>query len=147
MGRPVEFDFQAKKKFCYCISQGSNFTLASQACGITRQTAYLHLKSDLEFKQAFEDAEESATDHIESALYRRAIEGDVKAQQIWLYNRRKERWSDSRNFKLDANVNAVTEYVLKWAAPVDLQPPENNIQENTSRETNAQENNRSASTL
>jgi AcrR family transcriptional regulator len=111
-----KFDTEAKQKFCECISRGVNITQASKACGITRSTFYAHLKSDPEFKQMFEDAEESATDHVESALYQKAIEGDVKAQQVWLFNRRRERWADSKNIRLDADVkHSSLEFVLKWS--------------------------------
>lgn len=110
----AKFEKELQTEFCNCISRGLRVSHASAACGISRSTFYRHLETDPEFKLAYEDAEETANDNVEHALYTAAMEGDVKAQQIWLYNKRRNAWADSKNIKLDANVAATTEYTLKW---------------------------------
>ena len=120
----TKFDADLKKKFCELISGGTRLSQAAKICGVSRRNIYYHLKTDPEFKEAYEDAEETATDNVEAALYVAATSGDVRAQQIWLFNKRKNIWADSKNIKLDASVNAVTEFTLKWRDPSQLPQPE-----------------------
>lgn len=111
----TKFDADLKKKFCECVSSGIRLSQAAKICGVSRRNIYYHLANDPEFKEAYEDAEETATDNVEAALYAAATGGDVKAQQIWLFNKRKNVWADSKNIKLDANVAATMEYTLQWS--------------------------------
>lgn len=113
--KPTKFDAERQAKFCECISRGLRISQAAEACGIDRYTYYEYYNTDPKFKKAVDAAEEAATDMVENALFEAAVGGDVKAQQVWLFNRRKSGWSDSKNIRLDANVNTQTEYVIRWA--------------------------------
>ena len=42
-----------------------------------------------------------ANDLVEDALYQAAISGNVRAIEIWLYNRSPEKWADRRQSKVE----------------------------------------------
>jgi hypothetical protein len=114
VSKPYKFDKEMQAKFCDCIAHGLRISQAAKSCGINRSTYLDYYSSDPEFKRAVDEAEEAATDVIENALFEAAAGGDVKAQQVWLFNRRKHAWSDSKNLKVDANVQATNQFILRW---------------------------------
>jgi hypothetical protein len=66
----------AKRAFLANMADFGNHTLASNAAGVNRDTAYRWLKEDPEFAQAYEDANESATEKLEAEAWRRAVNGN-----------------------------------------------------------------------
>lgn len=116
--KPYKFDAEKQAKFCECISRGLRISQAAEACGIDRYTYYEYYNTNEAFKKAVDAAEEAATDIIENALFESARGGDVKAQQVWLFNKRREGWSDSKNLKIDANVKASTQFTVRWAEQI-----------------------------
>lgn len=115
VSKPYKFDKEMQAKFCDCIARGLRISQAARSCGINRSTYNDYYSSDPEFKRAVDEAEEAATDTVENALFEAAVGGDVKAQQVWLFNRRKQAWSDSKNLKVDANVQATNQFTIRWA--------------------------------
>lgn len=119
VSKPYKFDKEMQAKFCDCIAHGLRISQAARSCGINRATYNDYYSSDPEFKRAVDEAEEAATDSVENALFEAAVGGDVKAQQVWLFNRRKQTWSDSKNLKVDANVQATNQFTLRWAEQIN----------------------------
>lgn len=113
--KPYKFDAKKKAQFCEFIARGVGVVKASAGCGIDRHTYQDHYATDEAFREAVDSAVEEANDLIENALFEAARNGDVKAQSIWLYNRRKEKWADSRNIKIDAEIQTKGPIKLKWA--------------------------------
>ena len=64
---------------------------AAEAAGISRNTHYLWLKEDEEYKQAVEDISEHVIDFAESALYRLIKEKNPQATLFFLKTRGKNR--------------------------------------------------------
>lgn len=118
VSKPYKFDKEMQAKFCDCIARGLRISQAAQSCGINRSTYLDYYSADPEFKRAVDEAEEAATDRVENALFEAAVSGDVKAQTVWLFNRRKHSWSDSKNLKVDANIQATNQFTLRWAEQI-----------------------------
>ena len=64
---------------------------SAEAAGISRNTHYLWLKEDEEYKQAVEDISEYVIDFAESALYRLIKEKNPQATLFFLKTRGKAR--------------------------------------------------------
>lgn len=113
--KPQKFDKELQAKFCECISRGLRISQAADACGIDRKTYNNYYNTDPEFKEAFDLAEDKADEVIENALFEAARGGDNKAMQVWLFNRKRATWSDSKNIKIDANIKSSTQFTVRWA--------------------------------
>jgi hypothetical protein len=70
-----------KAIFIEALSSGMSVTASARAAGISRRYAYQIADADPEFKAAWDDAIEQATDLLEDAIRRRAIEGETEA--VW----------------------------------------------------------------
>src|SRR5262245_11506215 len=57
---------------------------ACEAAGMAFDTHYRLLRTDADYRAAFEEAEQGAAQQIEDALFSKAVEGDVQAAQILL---------------------------------------------------------------
>lgn len=60
-----------------------------------------------DFLEAIKTDRETADNAVESALYQRALKGDIIAQIFWLKNRRPAQWKDRRDDYDDPNIIAV----------------------------------------
>ena len=87
-----------KKKGAYLelLRQGVLRGAAAEAIKVDRTTIWRWIKEDPEFAAAVEAAEMSAIEAVEDALYKAALEGNVVAMQVILYNRAPYRWADKR---------------------------------------------------
>lgn len=101
--RRLKFDEERKARFLELVAKGYGRTKACVKVGITRQTFGRHYDKSEKFRAAVLDAEEEANDVVEMALYKTAIDGNVTAQQVWLYNRASDRWADRRNISLSGD--------------------------------------------
>jgi hypothetical protein len=101
-GKPYKFDTHKKEKFLALLREGSRRGKAAKAVGVTRQTVAEHCRADPDFAAQVSTAEIVADELVEDALYTAAINGNVVACQVWLYNRQPERWKDRRAIKLQA---------------------------------------------
>jgi len=70
---------------------------SARAAATTPQTINAYIKEHPEFAQEVEQAEMDACDVVEDALRTKALEGNVTAILVWLYNRSGGRWTDRRN--------------------------------------------------
>lgn len=95
--RPYKFTAAKKEAYLEALRRGSLRGAAAKAVGVTRWTILHHARQDPEFAKAIEDAEMSLVQVVEDALYKAAVEGNVTAQQVILYNRAPDRWRDRRN--------------------------------------------------
>lgn len=64
------------------------------------------LLSDPEVANFVQDIEEAKDEHIESRLYQSADAGNMTAIQMWLYNRRADRWRDVKRIVTETHVTA-----------------------------------------
>jgi hypothetical protein len=95
-----EFDARRRAKFLELVAQGVPRSAAARGCGVHRATVWRAMKNDEQFAAEVAYAEDLACDEVESALFQAAVNGNVVAQQVWLYNRRPDRWMDKRNVQV-----------------------------------------------
>lgn len=88
----------ARKKALYVrlLRAGWLRGAAAREVGVDRTTIWRWRKADPEFDRACQEAEAAAVEAVEDALYRAALDGNVTAIQVILYNRAPERWADRR---------------------------------------------------
>jgi len=99
MSRRPKFGKRRKQAYLDALRQGARRGAAAASVGVTRETVRLHRKKDPDFADAEEEAELEAHELVEDALFQAAISGNVTACQVWLYNRRPDRWQDRRNIQ------------------------------------------------
>ena len=93
----LKFDDTKKAAYLELIRAGRGRCAAARACGVVPETVFEHLARDPALLAAVSKAEMEATEGVENALYETALTGNVVAQQVWLYNRDPERWTDRRS--------------------------------------------------
>ncbi len=94
--RPYKFTRIKQEYFLGCLRLGMRRGEAAKCVGISRQQAMNYASAVPEYMKAIEEAEMSANDLMEDALWKTGIEGNVIAQKFWLLNRSPEKWQDKR---------------------------------------------------
>lgn len=90
------FDADRKRLYVKAIRRGARRRTAAEAVGVGTETVWRHMRDDDAFNKQVLEAEESRVDEVEAALYESAIQGNVTAMQVVLYNRRSDEWADMR---------------------------------------------------
>jgi hypothetical protein len=128
---PYKFNDEVKAKFCEHIANGLRPSQACIAVNINRDTYEEHYNRDPKFRDMLARAEEDSIDKVENALFEAATEKkDVNAIKYFLNNRRISRWVDTKNLKLDAEINGEVEYIIKWADDISDRKPESEEEDN-----------------
>ncbi len=70
------------------LAKGTSIAEATRATGIGRSSAFEWRAADADFRRAWDDAINQATEAIESVLYSKAREGDLLACIFWLKSHR-----------------------------------------------------------
>lgn len=103
-----KFDRQRKKAFLDLLRKGVRRSHACKKVGISRTTLHKHIEKYPHFREKINDAEMDANELVEDSLFKAALNGNVTAQQVWLYNRDPETWRDQRR-PMVSNMLAVKE--------------------------------------
>jgi hypothetical protein len=96
-----KFDAARREIFLDLLRKGIRRTQACKKAGISRPTFNKCMNNNKKFAAEVAQAETDANELVEQAMFNSALKGNVTAQQVWLYNRDPERWSDKRNSQLD----------------------------------------------
>jgi len=104
------FDDARKAEYLDLLQLGYTETTAAEKLGYSirhvrahYQDPYPHEWSETKFIDAVKEAEESKSGKVEMSLFKKAIEGDTKAQITWLTNRCPERWRDAKSVQLSGD--------------------------------------------
>jgi hypothetical protein len=103
MEKPIEtverkpFTADMKRLYIDLLRKGQRRFAAAKSLGISPRTISKHIRRYPQFASAVLLAEVVACDKVENALYKQALKGNVKAIEIWLYNRSPDRWADKRS--------------------------------------------------
>ena len=96
MGKP--FDDAAKDRYLTLIARGTPIALAASQVGVTVSTVKRHLKDDVDFAMAVEDAIQLVDDRVEAVAYDLAVSGDNPASTWkWLERRRRSSWAETKD--------------------------------------------------
>lgn len=109
------FDEKKRMLFLAKLAVGVPISTAAHEVGVSRQTIYEYASSHEDFQELMADAGDLYMDQMESALFAKALSGDVIALQVVLYNRRPNRWSDRRKGAV-ISPDAVDEEIKKLEA-------------------------------
>lgn len=109
------FGQKEQVKFLAQLAVGVPVSTAAKDVGVSRQAVYNYAKSHPEFQELMAESVDLFMDQFESALYQKALSGDVIALQVVLYNRRPSRWSDRRK-AVAISSDAVDEEIAKLEA-------------------------------
>lgn len=66
---------------------------------------------DPEIQQLMSVIEENKDQSVEYALYKAAMSGNVTAQQVWLFNRRGQKWRDVKRVVHEGEVKVAAEVI------------------------------------
>ena len=93
-----------KKKFCKALAQGASVTKAAQAIGVAKSTAYYQRDIDKQFKEAWDDALDSAADLCEDRL---AELREKSTHPAFVFGTlkvlRPEKWGEKKDIKVTHN--------------------------------------------
>lgn len=75
-----------------CRDGWTNEQIANQILHVTKQTFYTYVKLYPALAEAIRDTKETADYKVENVLYKKALEGEPWAVQMWLKNRQPSKW-------------------------------------------------------
>ena len=92
-----KFDETKRSAYLELIRSGRGRCVAARTVGMTPGGVSHFLGDHADFAAEVSKMEMEATEGVENALYETALTGNVVAQQVWLYNRNPDRWTDRRS--------------------------------------------------
>ncbi len=96
-GRVAKFGPKKREVYFEALREGARRTAAARAAGISSEWVRRTRKDDPLFAEQESQAELDANERVEDAMFRTALDGNVTAMQVWLYNRMPDPWADKRN--------------------------------------------------
>lgn len=112
----ASFTAAKRQRYLKLLEDGHTFAAAAEAVEVSPALVWSLRRTDEEFREQVEASRErgidSATADVEDSLLSQAKKGNVVAIQVWLYNRRPDRWRDRRNIEIKG-----LEDVLKLLPP------------------------------
>jgi hypothetical protein len=107
---PYKFDNYKKAMYVELIRRRVRRVKAAEMVGVSYETVMDHFKRFPGFLRDVSEAEMCVLDEVEESLYANAIEGrNVVAQQVVLFNRRPDEWSDQRMMRAKIEAAAAAE--------------------------------------
>ena len=106
-----------REQFLTAVALGTPHLLAGIEVGWLPAKTKQMLR-DPEFAALVRMAEEMADEGIERALYAKAATGNMTAIQLWLYNRRPEKWKDVKRIEMKIDGELSVANVRENAATV-----------------------------
>jgi hypothetical protein len=80
---PVTFDADARAAFLEHLRAGMQLGAAAYVLKIPRATIEGALAEDADFALAAREAETTATEHVQEAVYQAAVSGNIQAAKLW----------------------------------------------------------------
>lgn len=108
--------FSKREEFLDKVRQGTPSAIAAYEVGWTPRQLDREMQDD-EFVELFDMMVGIRDDAIEAVLYQKAVDGNQRAIEMWLYNRNPDRWKDSKTLKVENTGAELPQHVL--AAAVD----------------------------
>jgi hypothetical protein len=86
-----------REAYLEAIRQGGRRHASAKAVGVHPNTVLKYIKDHPEFRDEIHEAELTACELVENALWKKCIEGNMTAIIFYLLNRSQGRWLDKRN--------------------------------------------------
>ena len=116
-----------KKRFIEALTLQGTVYHASQAAGVSRQTAYRWRDEDPEFADLWDEAIENAVDAVENVIYQRALGGDVIAGIFYLKAQR-PKFRDRLNINVEQVKSEIEEALDRLRANPEFLAPKLRLQ-------------------
>jgi hypothetical protein len=97
---------QRRDAFLRLLREGCSVAQAARAIGLGRRTMFDWKRDDEDFREAWDDAVETITENIESALARAALGGDTVSMIVWLKAHRPETYNRKQVVAIGGDENA-----------------------------------------
>lgn len=98
MGRERKYNYEDFTDDLLVLIQGrcregwTNEQIANDILHVSLKTFYVYVKQYPALAEAIRDTKETADFKVENVLYRKALEGEPWAVQMWLKNRQPSKW-------------------------------------------------------
>lgn len=79
----ADFDADARAAFLHHLSAGMQIGAAAYVLEVPRAVVEGALAEDADFAMAAREAEATATEHVQEAVYQAAVSGNVQAAKLW----------------------------------------------------------------
>lgn len=112
-GRKVKFDRERKDQMIHLITQGATRTEACRAVGVGMKTLERHELRYPGFADAMRRAQMEPNDRVVRSLYNAALAGNVRAIEVWLYNKLPREWAAKfeQRVTFEVDQNTLMEFV------------------------------------
>ena len=101
-----------KKAIILSLQNGGTVVAACAAAGTSRGMFYEWYKSDDAFKDKVDKARKSRIHHVEDALFKKAVEGNMTAIIFFLCNRAPEDWKNVNNVEAELHGQGPIHFVV-----------------------------------
>jgi hypothetical protein len=92
MHRPEAFNDERRQEYLERLREGQGLVQAARNVGVTPRCVADYVAEHPEFDDAIDAARQYAIDVIEYALFKKAVNGNVRAMIFYLTNRDPDRW-------------------------------------------------------
>ena len=98
----------------YCLLGASDTELAGYL-EITPSTLNEWKKKFPKFSESIKEGRADADSLVSRSLYRKALEGDVRASEIWLRNRQRSKWANNgqSEIKVESIEGSLAQEIMK----------------------------------
>jgi hypothetical protein len=116
-----------REAFLRLLRKATSVSDAAAAVGVNRRTAYRWRQKDETLRDEWDDATETITENIESALARNALAGDTVSQIFWLKAHKPELYNRKMMFAVGGDPDAPPVGIADQTTPgqVVIQLPHN----------------------
>lgn len=115
-----DYTVERKRKFIEGMIKTHTVYRAATIAGVSKKTAYNWYHSDPQFAEAWDEAEDSSTDRLESSMYERAVANDT-ISGIFLLKKYRPAFRDK--IQVDVEIlHSEIESLAKQVEPRQLQP-------------------------
>lgn len=102
-------DYETTEGACYITylyrDMGCNDTTAAAHLGISRRTLHNWKKKSKIIATAIEIGKATVDTRVENALLTQALKGDVRACEIWLRNRKPDKWREKKELDINGDMD------------------------------------------
>lgn len=106
-----------REMFLDLVKDGTPLEIAAYEVGWTPRK-FERIMDDDAFAELVTQHETLRDAAVEMAVYKKATAGQQWAAQLWLYNRRPDRWKDQRSLKVETNGELAPHIIAATAAAV-----------------------------
>lgn len=93
----AKFDSIKRKRYLDLLADGNTRYNSAYAAGVSHELVRQYRMATPGWKEEEGFAEALANGKVANALFQAALDGNVTAIQVWLYNRASDQWKDKRN--------------------------------------------------